>query len=269
MRKFYLAIIMIIIFSLIGVTAFAENNEKVTLDKQSIKQGYIKVGYTSIGGQAIKVMIEKENKKYIYNLRNDGVSESFPLQMGNGDYSINILENIEGDKYNGVYKETVNVKLSNSNTVFLNSIQNINWDQSMKAIKKAKEITKGLKTQNEKIAAIYNYVVTNFKYDYDKFNNLPGEYVPNIDKTISQGKGICYDYSSLFASMLRSSNISVKLVKGYSKDVKGYHAWNEVYQTSTGKWITVDTTYDSQLKAAKIKYSMVKNVKEYTAVNVY
>lgn len=269
MRKIIIVIIMTAVLLLIGTTAFAENSWKVNFDDEAIKHGYLKISCTSNSGQAIKIMIEREDKKYIYSLRTDGISENFPLQMGNGDYSISVLQSTGGNNYNIIEKRIVNLNVSDSNIVFLNSIQNINWDNSMKAIIKADEITKNLKGENEKIESIYNYVVSNFKYDYDKLNNLPDEYIPDIENTISEGKGICYDYSSLFASMLRSCNIPVKLVKGYTKNAKGYHAWNEVYISSTGKWVTIDTTYDLQMKAAKIKYSMIKDEKQYTPVNIY
>jgi transglutaminase-like putative cysteine protease len=69
--------------------------------------------------------------------------------------------------------------------------------------------------------------------------------------------------------MLRSAGIPAKLVKGYAVDVKGYHAWNEVYLESMGGWVAIDTTYDSQMKASGIKVDMVKNGEGYTKVREY
>lgn len=61
-------------------------------------------------------------------------------------------------------------------------------------------------------------------------------YVPNPDSALAAGKGICYDYASLFAAMCRSQSIPARLVIGYA-DPNIYHAWNEVYTEETG-WIT-------------------------------
>ena len=105
---------------------------------------------------------------------------------------------------------------------------------------------------------IYEYIVSNFTYDYGKISTLDTTYVPNIDNIFSSGKGICYDFSSVFAAMLRSRGIPAKLVKGYTTNVKGYHAWNEVYDSRTGEWIVIDTTYDAENKAAGRAYSMIK-----------
>ena len=53
-------------------------------------------------------------------------------------------------------------------------------------------------------------------------------------KTLRTGRGICFDYASLTAAMLRSQNIPARLEIGYSGDV--YHAWISVYTEETG-WI--------------------------------
>ena len=248
---------------------FADSPAKAVIDKSSLNSGIIKAQYTSQDSKDTRIMIEKEGKKYTYILKNDGTLESFPLQMGNGSYNISILENIGGTKYSYVLKETVELNLKDPNKVFLSSVQNVNWDETMKAIKKMKEVTKDAKNDTEKISMVYQYVVKNYSYDYVKFKNLPTDYIPVIDRTLAEGKGICYDYSSLFASMLRSAGIPVKLVKGYASNVEGYHAWNEVYISSTGKWIPVDSTFDSQLKAASKKYTMEKNSQLYKTVNIY
>jgi transglutaminase-like putative cysteine protease len=114
----------------------------------------------------------------------------------------------------------------------------------MGAIAKANEITRGLDSDKDKIESVYEYIINNVAYDHNKISTLPSNYVPDIDNIITSGKGICYDYASVFAAMLRSQGIPVKLVKGYSKNVTGYHAWNEVFDSETGEWITLDTTYE-------------------------
>ena len=55
-----------------------------------------------------------------------------------------------------------------------------------------------------------------------------------IDETLSTKKGICFDYASLTAAMLRSIGIPAKLAIGYSASVR--HAWIDVYIQSVG-WV--------------------------------
>lgn len=264
-RLVFIAIILALL--LLTSIVSADSNQKVSIDTSAIDTGVVSVSYKTDSDKIIKVMIEKDSKKYVYTLKNDGTLESFPLQMGNGSYTISVLENVSGNKYKFIQKETVNLDISDQNKVFLASIQNVNWNLKMESIKKAAEMTKKSKTEKDKIAVIYEHVVANYKYDYEKYENLPTEYIPVIDRTFEEGKGICYDYSSLFAAMLRSAGIPVKLVKGYTDNVEGYHAWNEILINK--KWVVVDSTFDSQMKEAKKKYAMEKKASAYKTSNIY
>jgi transglutaminase-like putative cysteine protease len=189
--------------------------------------------------------------------------------MGSGQYKISILENIEGTSYRAVMTQTVDVSLSDPLKVYLNSIQNVDWNNSMKAIIKAGELTRGLNSDSEKIKAIYDYITENISYDETKLGKVGSNYIPSIDDTIAKKSGICYDYASLFAAMLRSAGIPAKLVKGYTPNVDGYHAWNEVYMKDSGEWVVIDTTYDSQLKAADYEVDMIKDSKSYNKSKEY
>lgn len=263
-----------ILVTILSVGCFTNTfaSEKVIVNKDKLGNGIIKIGFISDNNKAIRVMIKKGDTSYVYSLKNNGTMEAFSLQMGNGNYNIFIFENIQGNLYNPVYSMTVNVNISDDKVVFLNPIQNINWDDTMGAIKKAEDLTKTLKSDDDKLNAIYNYIIPNFKYDYVKWKNInsyPNPYIPVVDQTYADKKGICYDYSSLFAAMLRSVNIPTKLVMGYTKNVAAYHAWNEVYLSSSKKWVIVDTTYDSQMKASDKKFKMVKDTGEYSQAKDY
>lgn len=261
---------------LIFVTAFfilftnfghaAEKNYAAMFDNSKSNLGIIGVNYGT-GDKKVKLVVEKGQSKYTYNLKGNDQTESFPLQLNDGSYKVSILENISGTSYKTVAVTNVDVKVEDKQKVFLNSIQLIEWNDSMKAIEKAKELTKNLKTDEEKIAAIHKYIIESVKYDYDKISSLKFDYLPNIESTYATNKGICYDYSSLFAGMLRSIGIPAKLIKGYTKNAQGYHAWNEVYVGE--KWMIVDTTYDAQMKASKLKHTISKDSKDYDKTYEY
>ena len=62
-------------------------------------------------------------------------------------------------------------------------------------------------------------------------------------KTISTRKGICYDFSHLFAALCRSQNIPCYVVDGTKFDDANYHhTWNRIYYN--GCWWNVDVTID-------------------------
>ena len=58
-------------------------------------------------------------------------------------------------------------------------------------------------------------------------------YLPDLDQVLEKKMGICFDYASLTAALLRVQGIAVKLVIGYADNT--YHAWNEVYLS--GQWV--------------------------------
>ena len=258
-------IILSFIIALIGITDVMYAESKI--DTTASDNGVVSISYNSNSGKKIKVMIQKGSTKYTYNLKPDGKTEKFPLQMGDGEYKISILENTSGTKYSYIDSKTVSVKLKNQNIVFLNSIQNIKWENSYNAIKKGKELSDKISEHDKKLSTLYSYITKTVTYDYDKIPYLTTDYNPNIEQTYKDKKGICYDYSSLLAGMQRSQGLPTKLVKGYAKGVDGYHAWNEVL--INGKWVVVDSTFDAAMWGGKSTQNMIKDSKDYTKVNEY
>jgi transglutaminase-like putative cysteine protease len=253
---------------LLPSTACAAEPE-INIDDSASGRGKVVISCKTGNTKALKVLIVKGDKKYSYNLKNDGTAESFPLQMGDGDYKASVLEKLKGDTYRYLESKVIPVALESPDSVYLNSVQNIRWEPGNKAILKDRELIGKEKAYDKKVNIIYQFLVKNFEYDYDKLENLQSTYLPDIDATLKEKKGICYDYSSLFAAMKRSEGVPTKLVKGYSTNVDGYHAWNEI--KINGKWVIIDTTYDSCMYngKSKIKYTMVKDPKDYKKVNEY
>lgn len=247
-------------------SAWAVANE-ISIDAGAVGDGTVDIAYQSDNPKRVKVMIQKDSEKYSYDLKTDGSTQSFPLRMGDGDYKVSVLENTQGTKYKYLKSETVSLTVEDQNSLYLNSIQDIDWDENSLAASEAEELTQSLVTDEEKVAAIYNYIVDNGSYDYNKAGTVQAGYIPDNDDTLSTNKGICYDFASLFASMTRSVDIPCKLVKGYADDVNGYHAWNEV--AVNGEWIVVDTSADMQRRAAGTTYSMEKTAANYDKSSEY
>jgi transglutaminase-like putative cysteine protease len=248
----------------ITIPVYAEGT--YTIDTRQIHNGIFSVDYSIGKNDKVKLMVQKDGTTIYYDLMGDNDTEVFPLQMGEGSYTIAVLENISGNRYKQIIKETVELANINPLDVFLQSIQIINWDNESNVVKKADELTKKLASDEEKVKVIYDYIITNYSYDFEK-TEIPYDYLPDIDKIAKTKKGMCYDFSSLFASMLRSVNVPTKLVKGYGDKVKGYHAWNEVYLD--GKWLTIDTSFDAQLAKNKQSISMYKDSGNYNKVSEF
>ncbi|MDE5860483.1 MAG: transglutaminase-like domain-containing protein, partial [Oscillospiraceae bacterium] len=207
------------------------------VDYSNANEGYISVIYTgsAAGG---KVRIKCGDIQYDHDL-SVGVREFFPL-MDSGSYSVKVYEQFSGSKYAEIADGSFDVKIKSSTGMYLYPNKYVDFSSSSSCVKKAAEVCAGVTDDVEKIALIFTYVTENITYDKalaeDVRTGKVTTYVPNPDSALAAGKGICYDYASLFAAMCRSQGIPARLVKGYA-DPNIYHAWNEVYTDETG-WIT-------------------------------
>ncbi len=268
----------LILFSLIlsfNTNIYAAENifksSKSEINATTMQDGYITIKYLNETTKKLKVIIQKDKQKYTYDLNNLGNYDSYPLQMGNGTYKITVYENISGTKYSTKQSVTINVKLNDENSPFLVPNQLVNYSSTNETVKKAAELTKDKIADIDKVDAIYDYVISNISYDNPKAKEVKSGYLPVIDEILKSKKGICFDYSSVMAAMLRSQGIPVKLVTGYSSNLSAFHAWNEIYTDETG-WIKLNEMYfdgqnwklmDSTI-ASTAKQSKSPRVIEYT-----
>lgn len=255
---------LVILLTMQATVAFGQTTTQ-NIDKSNLTEGIIRVNYQPKNEGDTKVMILKDNVKYTYSVGSNNV---FPLQLGNGKYTVSILENVIDNKYKVVKSEDVVLQLENNNLVYLQSNQIINWNENMAPIQKAKELTKDAKNDIEKVEAIYSYIVGNVTYDNNKANSVKSDYIPSIESTFVTLDGICYDYAALFAAMLRSVEVPTKLVMGRKNDISTYHAWNEVYLKDMNQWVSIDTTYDAALRVDSSN-EMIKNNADFVGEKQY
>ena len=131
--------------------------------------------------------------------------------------------------YNFVYKPEA---------PYLSNGRDTLWDTQTEEL--ADEICAGCETDEEKVLAFYNWIVSNFEYDYDCY---PLFQYFDVRKTLQTKQGICFDFSHLFAAFCRSQNIPCYAVDGISrKNNADRHTWNRVYYN--GAWWNVDITND-------------------------
>ena len=117
----------------------------------------------------------------------------------------------------------------------------------------------------EILKAFYTYVTEHITYDYDKADSVEAGYLPDIDETLSTGKGICFDYAALMTAMLRSRDIPCKLQIGYAGDIK--HAWIDVYIRGKG-WVEQAITYDGE-KWNRMDPTFTANSEDEELINSY
>lgn len=256
-----LLLALILSFSVQSVSAAGS-----IVERTSLTSGVISIQYPTIQGKLRKVTIAKGNEKYTYNLTNNA---SYPLQLGNGDYTITILEHVSGTSYKVLQREQVKLNTANTTSMYLISTPNILFDDKNAAVILAKELTKDATTSQEKAVILHDYIINNIQYDYNKAANTKSDYISSIDETLKTQIATCYDFATLYAAMLRSVNVPTKLLTGYKNDINAYHAWNQVYLAESNSWMTVDTSYDSQKLSYNNPFQMTKSETDYRVLKQY
>jgi hypothetical protein len=218
------------------------DNEFAVLDASNTSEGYVVVRYIG-SSPKVKLQITGPGERtYTYNLNSTTpTDEVFPLQSGNGDYLVNVYENIEKTQYSLVFSQLVQVDITNEFSPFLYPNQYVNFTKDNVAIAKGTELSFACNNDLDVVSAIYNFMISNITYDYEEAETVQSGYIPDIDEVLETKKGICLDYAVLMSSMLRSQRIPTRMEVGYAGTA--YHAWISTYIEDIG-WVNGIIEFD-------------------------
>jgi len=259
------------------VKAASVSDDDIFVDNEN---GTVKINFTVDKETTILILVDvpssnvtantNEATRYYYKLTEGENEVNVPLTRGAGTYKIRICKVLSTGKASVLKTKEVTLTESASEEVF--DVSNIIVDYTAKAtyIKKAASLTKSCKTETAKVKKIYKYIITNYAYDYELLSVKASTsyYTPINLNTYKRKLGICYDISALFAAMLRSVGVEARVVTGYTPNVKEYHAWTQIWDSSKEKWYTIDCTYDMCLynSGSSKKYTMVKKDADYSDI---
>lgn len=241
------------------------------LDISNINQGYLTARSES-EDQKMNVQLTAEDKVVYSYFINPGENAVIPFTDGSGTYQVCCYQQVSSSQYAALFADTLNVKLDNEFLPFLYPNQHVNFSPDSQASKLALSIVPEDTSDVNALQALYDYVVKNVSYDYDLAENVDAGYLPDVDRTLKTGKGICFDYASLMTAMLRSRDIPCKLQIGYAGSIK--HAWIDVYIRSRGwvdkaiefsgeSWSRLDPTFDSNSEDKETIQEYVKDSDNY------
>lgn len=208
------------------------------------KDGYIGIKNQS-GSTGFTVVTVTGPDGFSYNIwLEDGAKMNTIVFKGpSGKYDMAIHEQKTNGKFVTKAAFSTNVNVSNKSYTYSSHL--VEYDKNSQAVKQSYEICAGKKTDEEKVKAIYDYIVKNIKYDDEKAASKVDTRFPDADTTLKKKKGVCSDYANLFAVMCRAQRIPTMMIYGNINpsslgNVDAYHAWNQVYYG--GKWHFIDTT---------------------------
>lgn len=236
-------------------------NDLVSIDASNTSDGYVMVQY---GGAADKVKVQitiPDQTVYSYTVSSREY-ETFPLSGGSGSYHLDVLEHAYDDMYALAFSQDISVDLKDEFCPFLYPNQYVWYTEAKEAVLQGIQLSENASGDLDYVEQVYKYVTGNIEYDDELAATVTAGYLPDIDRTLNSKKGICFDYASLMAAMLRSQGIPTKLVVGYAGDA--YHAWLNVYLTEIGwvdkiiefdgkSWVLMDPTFAANNSRSSMK----------------
>ena len=234
-------------------SADAVSQNDGSIDTSKVNDGIVMAQGTS--ASRLKLLVTHGDMSYNYDIPGDGTPITAPINMGDGAYTFAIMRNTGEQNYVEINSTTADVKLTSETAPFTQPNMYCNYSSSSACVTKARDLTADCENVGDAVRAVCTYIVDNVSYDTDKATQLSKitGYVPNPDETFSTNKGICFDYASLGAAMLRSMGIPTKIVTGYVSPDDLYHAWIMVYidgswssaqfSVSPQSWSRVDLTF--------------------------
>ena len=234
------------------------------LDISNISQGYL-TAVSDSNGTTKNIQLSADDGVVYSYFVSSGESAVIPFTSGSGTYQISCYEQVNGSQYAALIAQALEVSLENEFLPFLYPNQYVNFTPDSEACKLALSLLAEDATEQESIDTVFQYVTQHVTYDEDKAATVETGYLPDIDETLSTGKGICFDYAALMTAMLRSRDIPCKLQIGYAGDIK--HAWIDVYIRGKG-WVEQAITYDGE-KWNRMDPTFTANSEDEELINSY
>ena len=219
-----------------------QGNDFAGVDTSNTGEGYIQLCYSGGAAKAKVQLTLPDGSLYTYTLAPGGY-ETLPLTGGSGTYTVSVLENAFDNIYALAYSGEFQAENVDEFKPYLYPNQYVWFAEDSRVCAMGAELSARSADDLDYVSRVYEYVVENITYDKELAASVPVDYLPDPEKTLETGKGICLDYASLMTALLRSQGIPAKLVVGYSGTA--YHAWISVYLEETG-WMDGVIFFDGQ-----------------------
>lgn len=217
-------------------------NESASLDVSNTSNGYFMAKYHGTASDSKLQVSIPDGTVYTYSL-NPGSFETIPLTGGSGSYHIDVLEHVSDGMYALVLSSEITVSLSDEFLAFLYPSQYVWYTPDSNVTAFGMSLSEESANDLDYLEKVYLYVTENIAYDTELANNVPLNYIPDIDQVLQTKSGICFDYAALMTALLRTQKIPTKLVVGYSGT--SYHAWISVHLNEIG-WVDSIIQFDGE-----------------------
>ncbi len=258
-----------------------KKSSRAVIDYSNTKDGYVMVQFTASTSKKLKVQVSGPTRDKPYYDLKPGEWTTFPLSDGNGNYKVTVFENTTANKYAEVVSVSFKVTLTDEFAPYLRPNQYVDYEDAADTLAKARELAGSETDPLKLVEKVYTFVVNNLTYDRQLAATVKSGYLPALDSVLAAKKGICFDYASLTAGMLRSLGVPCKLVVGYAgASNPAYHAWISVWTEETGwidgviyfdgsAWHRMDPTFASSGKSSSSILKFIGDGSHYRQTSLY
>jgi len=235
----------------------AVGNALASIDFSNSSDGYVIVSFLDPpppNVPAMVIVVAPDGKQWTYPimLAANETCVIVPLAFGNGSYNIVAAEIVSDGRASSLIAQQIDVRLSDVHAPFLRPNRWVNYTLDSNVVKKSSELLNGVTGLIDRVRVIYNFVVASLTYNYDLAAQVTANpnfvYIPDLDRVLASGKGICFDYASIMAAMLRSQGVITRMVWGWVQNPQGapeFHAWIDVYSDVDG-WLNGIVFFDGK-----------------------
>jgi hypothetical protein len=210
----------------------------VTLDYTYADDAYLMAKNES--GKISKIIMDHEEsgEQFIYAFNIDGDWHILPLQRP-GRWHAQLYTQVEGIQYRSENSMYISAQYEDAFLPFLRPSLICPYNVDSLCVNKGCELSEKVSTDAELIDEVliyflreeYTHEITEQRIEATMYADYHSP-----DTTLITKKGMCGDFASLSASMLRSQGVPTKIIYGWLQDT--YHAWICVFVE--GQWRNYD-----------------------------
>ncbi len=173
-------------------------------------------------------------------VKDDTFGTLINLRFGYGQYTIWAGDN--GQRFDGTIRFLVNNRIS-EDIRYTSASMYVDSNNS-DIVDLAAAIAPADLSSREKLENIHSWVTNNIVYDYDAYLRKDVQLI-TASQVLRDRKGLCRDFSFLFAALARAADLPAKVVYGEAESGNSWelHAWNEVLIGE--EWVSVDSSWDA------------------------
>jgi len=218
-------------------------SDGLTIDYSNTDQAYILVTNGTDKDVVVEMYHAETDEQYKYYFRPDGTPRILPLQM-QGGWTMSVFKQKEEALFDEVGIIDVDADFVDPLLPYQMPSLVCPYNEGSSFVEEAEMLSDEAVSDEDFIGKVFGYIgARGFVHegDFAEINNTPALYADffDLDNVVNTKTGLCGDFASLAAAMIRSRGVPVEIAWGYT-DAGRYHAWVSV--ESEGVWTKYDPT---------------------------